>query len=94
MTLKKKIGLPPTSKVVPVLMTTPVHYGRNDADFFQISLYISWWTLQIFDFCTTNVTKMCIFNIEINISDPMDHFDIHVKNHQGALLAQKNQNKQ
>ena len=27
----------------------------------------------IFDFFTIKVTKVCIFNIEIKISDPIDH---------------------
>ena len=47
----------------------------------------------IFDFFTTKVTKLFIFNVEINISDPIDHFDIYINIHQGALMAQKNQNK-
>ena len=47
----------------------------------------------IFDFFTTKVTKLFILNVEINISDPIDHFDIYVNIHQGALMAQKNQNK-
>ena len=47
----------------------------------------------IFYFFTTKVTKVCIFNVEINISDPIDHFDIDIKIHQGALMAKKNQNK-
>ena len=47
----------------------------------------------IFDFFTTKVTKLSIFNVEINISDPIDHFHIYIKIHQGALMAQKNQNK-
>ena len=41
----------------------------------------------IFDFFTTKVTKLFIFNVEINISDPIDHFDIYIKIHQGVLMA-------
>ena len=46
-----------------------------------------------FCFFTTKVTKLFIFIVEINISDPIDHFHIYIKIHQGALMAQKNQNK-
>ena len=49
--------------------------------------------IAIFYLFTAKVTKVCDFKVEINISDPNDHFDVYVKIHQGALLAQKNQNK-
>ena len=48
----------------------------------------------IFDFFATKVTKLSIFTVEIDITDPIDHFDISIDIHQGALMTQKNQNKQ
>ena len=45
--------------------------------------------IAIFDFFTTNVTKVCIFNVEINISDPMDHFDNYIKIPQGRFWHRK-----
>ena len=49
--------------------------------------------LQLLIFFTTKVTKEYTFNVGVNTSDHINHFDIYVKIHQGALLAQKNQNK-
>ena len=43
----------------------------------------------IFDIFTTVVTKVCTFDVEINISDPMDHFDIYIKFHQGRSWHRK-----
>ena len=44
-----------------------------------------WMDVAIFYFFTTNVTKVCTYNVEISISDLMDHFDIYIKIHPGAL---------
>ena len=45
--------------------------------------------LATLEFLTKNVTKVCISNLEIYISDPIDHFDIYIRFTRGRSWHRK-----
>ena len=45
--------------------------------------------LAILEFLKRNVTKVCISNLEIYISDPIDHFDIYIRFTRGRSWHRK-----